>query len=299
MNELTQLLEVASYQNYDHNLSVLQKIKERLITTFLNEELTNTDFVINLYKNDIDENWFIAQCKSACNQIDKITNEESKFNKFYSKSLTEQDYLRLSQELLFDISELCQITGKKIGWEDSIVRANYLSSHQFFLHAKFAYFTQKNIANTTSRYFDFSSMPTLIRQAIELKVKNMIGLEKIAGKNGKFKMVSISALLNFFIDNGKFLEMPVSLEDLKAINNWTNTFIHTGIVPFCWQSLEAIDIIEDLFSIEKKETGELNLFGFSYIAKGISLSELKIALDEYFKADFTLNEKNIEGEFNN
>ena len=89
--------------------------------------------------------------------------------------------------------------------------------------------------------------------------------------------------------------MPVKLETLKIINKWTNTFVHSGIVPFCWQSMEAIDLIEKLFSTKHEETGEINMEGFSYLDKGISLSDLKEALDSKFSAIFYLSEDFIEG----
>ncbi len=74
----------------------------------------------------------------------------------------------------------------------------------------------------------------------------MIGLEKITKKDGGFKNIPISELLKFFNENPKYFDIPVSFETLMAINEWTNSFIHTGLIPFCWQSLEAIDLIEKL-----------------------------------------------------
>ena len=93
--------------------------------------------------------------------------------------------------------------------------------------------------------------------------------------------------------------MPLSIGTLTTINRWTNTFVHTGVVPFCWQSLEAIDLIECLFSIQDEETGALNINGFSYISKGTSLDTIKKALDEHFKAEFFLRLENIEGSLKN
>lgn len=123
----------------------------------------------------------------------------------------------------------------------------------------------------------------------------MIGLEKVEKIDGGFKFIPINSLLDFFANNTDFIEFPVCLSLLKAINTWTNTFVHTGVVPFCWQSLEAIDLIEDLFSIKDESSGSLNLHGFTYFKPDVTLSDLQLALNEHFKAQFTLSEKSIEG----
>lgn len=294
MNDLSTEIEKITFENYQHNLSVLKELKETIEREFLKEEITDDAFVENLYSDDINDKWFLSQCQSICNQIEKIVNKDSKFNEFYSQILTDNDKIRLSQELICDISYLEQLTGYqyKINKEgEKISRPDYLSSNLFFLHAKFSYFTNQHIPETTSRHFAFSSMPTLIRQAIELKVKRMIGLEKVTKKNGGFKMIGISSILDFFIKNSSYFNMPVPFKTLKDINGWTNSFVHTGIAPFCWQSLEAIDLIEKLFSIE--ESGAWDIEGFSYLK--ISLTELKDFLDSEFDADFTLTVNRTEG----
>jgi hypothetical protein len=202
--------------------------------------------------------------------------------------------------LLFDISYLEQLTEYKYKinkeGEELFRSDNNLSSLSFFYNAKVAYFTRKDLVSGLSvRNFCFSSMPTLIRQAIEIKVKNMIGLERITQTNGKPVIIPISKILQFFIDNPSYFDMPVPFETLKAINQWTNGFVHTGEIKFCWQSLEAIDLLEKLFTTEDKEKNRLNLNGFSYLSEGTSLEELKNALDEKFRADFILNRDKIEG----
>jgi len=93
-----------------------------------------------------------------------------------------------------------------------------------------------------------------------------------------------------FLEKEDFLNCPVSLKTLAHINFWTNTFIHTGIHPFSWQSLEAIDLIEPLFTIKQWETGALDLRGFTFLKKDISLEQVKEKLDTKFRANFKLNE---------
>lgn len=291
--DISEELDKIAMRNLEHNKSNLIGLKVKLENYLKNK---NTDqYLSHLYSGDINEGWFEAQCKSACNQIEKIVNGDSKFNEYYKNILTENDLVLLTRELISDISLLDQISGSRLGLDYQVGRDNYLSSHQFFLHAKFSYFTKKYIAETTCRNFNFSTMPNLIRQSIEIKLKNMIGLEKVEKAGGGFKFVPISSLLDFFANNTDFIEFPVCLNLLKAINAWTNTFVHTGVVPFCWQSLEAVDLIEDLFSIKDDASGSLSLHGFTYFKSNVTIGDLQLALNAHFNAEFTLTERRIEG----
>lgn len=296
--DLDKELRKLKYEDYEHNLYVLGNINEYFKNNYLLLNIENKlDFVKHLYADSISEEWFISQCRAASHQIEKLINKESQFYQYYKKILTNQDLIRISQEIIFDISDLSRIIGCTYRWHDiNINRPNYLSSQQYFLHAKFSYFSKKYIAETTHRHFEFSTMPTLIRQAIEIKIKNMIGLVRVTKRNGDFKFVPMSSIIDFFIENNNFISTPIDIKHLKYINTWTNTYIHSGITPFSWQSLEAIDIIEELFSIKHNETGALHIHGFSYISQGTSLSDLSEALNEKFNATFYLSEKLIEGD---
>jgi hypothetical protein len=291
--DISEEVDKIAMRNLDHNKSNLIDLKVKL-ENFLQNKNTE-QYLSHLYSSDINQDWFEAQCKSACNQIEKVTNIKSKFNEYYQHTLTENDLVLLTQELICDISLLDQISSGRLALDNQVSRDNYLSSHQFFLHAKFSYFTRKFIAETTCRNFNFSTMPTLIRQSIEIKLKNMIGLEKVQKIGGGFTFIPINSLLDFFADNPKFIRFPVCINLLKAINTWTNTFVHSGVVPFCWQSLEAVDLIENLFSIKDDVSGSLSLHGFTYLKSNITINDIQLALNEHFKAEFTLSEKSVEG----
>ncbi|WP_421225162.1 hypothetical protein [Aeromonas jandaei] len=281
-------------RDFESNKEMLVSLKEKLDLYLTNKIISN--YEKNLYSSDIDDEWLSAQFKAASNQISKIIDKKSLFNQCYIKILTDQDLVLLTQEIIFDLCILNQMSGNKLMIDNRISRSNFISSHQFFLHAKFSYFTKKSITETTTRNFNFSSMPTLIRQAIELKVKNMIGLESITNQSGGFKFIPISKILMFFTKNKNLIHFPVSIETLSYINLWTNSFVHSGIVPFCWQSLEAIDLISEFFKIKDNDTGIMNVHGFTLLYKGVSLAQIEDALNNEFQAIFKLEEKNIEGQ---
>lgn len=296
LKNLDDMLKQFKFMDYPFNKSLLTSFLEKL-TKELTENSQQTNlFVENLYKPKLDEDWFLAQCRSACNQIKKILDNDSTFHQYYDSVLVEADLLLLSKELILDVHLLNKISKNRLKLDGSSCRDHYVPSIQFFLHAKFSCFTNKNIIETTNRNFLFSSMPTLIRQAIEIKMSGMIGLEGVTNTNGGFKLVGISKILDFFNDEGKnFLNLPLPIATLTAINSWTNGFTHTGVTTFCWQSLEAIDLIEPLFEIKDKESRACCINGFSYIAEGISLETIKDALDKKFDATFNLNIRSIEG----
>ena len=148
--------------------------------------------------------------------------------------------------------------------------------------AKFAPFDFRGMPpSITGRDFHISMMPTAIRQAIEIKVKEVIGIQGIEKEGGGFSFVPISDLIKFLVEDKKYLNLPINIRYLEYINTWTNTFVHTGIVPFFWQSLEVIDLLEDLFSIE--QNGSISLEGFKYRKPSFNINELKKDLEEYFR----------------
>lgn len=284
---IEQELKKILYKDYPYNLKALSDIKECLETDFLQTPLPSNIFIENLYSNNINEEWFQAQYKSISNQILKLANDKSQFNEYYDGILTDNDLIKISQELIFDISHFFhRYVKKECSTIGIISRSNYISSQDFFLNAKFAYFSKKYYPEVTGRNFNISAMPTLIRQAIEIKVKEIIGIIHIEQSNGNFKFIPISKLIEFIMDDNKYFNFPIDIQILRHINTWTNSFTHSGITPFFWQSLEAIDLIENLFSI--KQGKAINIEGYKYRKDDFQLSELKDDLDNKFNAVFYL-----------
>jgi hypothetical protein len=280
-------LKKISYEDYQTNLVVLADLKECIENNFLNDTFSSDNFIKNLYSNNTNEEWFFAQYKSILNQIDKLINAKSTFHKYYDHLLADSELLQISQELIFDISHLfTNYVKKECSNIGTISRSNYISSQDFFLNVKFAYFSKKYYPNITGRNFNISAMPTIIRQAIEIKIKEIIGIIHITKKDGSFQFIPISKLIDFIIEDEKYFNLPIDVKILKYINIWTNTFTHSGITPFFWQSLEAIDAIEKLFSI--KENQSINLEGFKFRIENIEILELKEDLDKKFNAIFYL-----------
>lgn len=289
------------FDDLEYNLDVLHSIRANLLNVTKGWDKYN--HIVNLYANptkNIDR-WFFAQCISCIKLINKLIDNNDDFykNHILDGFFTKDDILRLSQEIIYDISMLNYLSGNRIGINDKVCinRANYISSEQFFLNAKFAVFSKKAIVSSTSRDMFYSLIPTLIRQAIETKIKNSLGIESIEPRG---TIISISNYIKFIKNNKELFCFPVSMDSLSVINKWTNTFIHTGVTSYIWQSMEAIDIIEPMFT-SYDENKRFNLNGFYYHNEGVTLNKVEEEINKYFLKKskkiikFKLNENFLVG----
>lgn len=114
------------------------------------------------------------------------------------------------------------------------------------------------LAREQLRYsFKYSSpvIPSIafnIRQAIEVKVYELLGVEEFKDANGKRTIISISKLLKFCkkcCQNDQ-LFFPVNIDVVIAANAWSNGYIHTGNACFPNFILECLlNELEPLFTM--------------------------------------------------
>lgn len=240
-------------------------------------EQTKDSYIENLFSRNINvPMWLESQCISACSLIKKIVDKDQILFGRYSAN----DIKTISNEIVFDIYYLDQISTKKLGIDGYVRRDNYLSSMEFFNNSIYIFSEKRKILPClTNRNFMFSLMPTLIRQSIEIKIKEMLATDKMHGKD-----MRIHDLLYFVKQNDHFFTLPLPIETLISINSWTNSFIHTGIIPFCWQSLEAIDLLDDLFTIENKHADAVSVEGFNFRSVSVSDEEIIEELKKYIES---------------
>lgn len=93
---------------------------------------------------------------------------------------------------------------------------------------------------------------TSIRLAIELKVKEIIGFKSYLNHKGQEKFISISKIINFLKRDGKkWLDIPISLDELKSIYLWASNFVHNGKIIYEWQIHHSLYSLHDLFDVTK------------------------------------------------
>jgi len=115
----------------------------------------------------------------------------------------------------------------------------------------------------------------LIRQAIDIRIKNAFAIDYICDNRGKPLPVSWSHLIEMINDNPDHIEFPIKSSVLLKIHNWTQKHIHIGQFPNLWEVELAHFILEPLFAsdeqtIPKPDGGysrEMSRFGSIKITK--------------------------------
>ena len=90
----------------------------------------------------------------------------------------------------------------------------------------------------------------LIRQSIELRLKNSLGIYSIATKEGKLLKIPrlYDYLLEFITTNKKYIVLPVKPSILLKIYRWTNGYIHRGALNYNWNIEMAYTLLDPLFT---------------------------------------------------
>jgi hypothetical protein len=137
----------------------------------------------------------------------------------------------------------------------------------------------------------FNASVFLIRQAIELKIKNALGINFILDQNGAMRKIPSDRLMDFFFDNNK-IELPdVKKSIVRKIHNWTQYFVHGGYVLNIWQIDIAHTLLKPLFMSGEKG-GTLSIYGGVKIQREYYDGQFKKDLEEYIKTTFKNGEEN-------
>lgn len=244
-----------------------------------------------LTKELYDQDWVIAQCHSILSYIDLFSADH------FVKVVHGNKLIEMTRNFIFEFKDfngfltdvgLSTIydarTDELLG---SIESKNHVNSEEAFVTAKMQAFYAGCPSSGTIEYKE-KSVPFMIRHALELKIKSeMLGISHAVTQkaDGSFKpkQIMISDCIDFLGDQGApFFNLPagIQIDDLKTINKWSNSFIHTGLHEYVWQVKTAIDVIEPLFSMQ--ENGVINLDGFKFRSDQFSIDNLNTALRTKF-----------------
>lgn len=303
---LTRMLDEITFNNYDHNMNVIIPYIQTKVSNFLAAhplQTTDNFFIKNLLKRAVDQEWVAAQCKSILDYIEYIQSD------LFKQINDVENQIFIMQHFFYDYSQLSVIAFRSrfpidldphnspIGL---IGKSRTMSSQQFFLESKFSYSTHKNGFFNSITPFSIYSTPVLIRQSIEIKVKELLKIQSIKNNsNGSDAIIGINKYLEFIKRSGcTIFNLPVNIDDLIDINKWTNTFVHEGYNEFIWQIQSSISTLEPLFAIVDETRG------IGYNTEGITFyldqytgqtnaSALNIALLAAFRIDPDFMNKNI------
>jgi hypothetical protein len=250
MSQLAKLIQMDFMQTVKK--SVDEKYNE-VKPSFTDSELSSLIFREQLNPNNKD--LMAAHIQSIKRQLDRLYSED-----FFK---TDDIFIEFSKSIsLFErFTKTFKIDGGTYG-------DNFIASQNFYLDAVGS--CKRNIPNFYQGNMDFACIPLKLRLAIEIYFKNMIGYlsssqEFLQGKRkGDVTLypLSIADLLGFFENRKyqKYCKLPISIGILKDINFWSNSLVHTGVISFAWQNLEAVELLKPLF-YTKHENGSIHVEG--------------------------------------
>jgi len=174
----------------------------------------------------------------------------------------EMDYIKGKLALLRDILlDSYELVGK--------CESFFLEKPPSFELYRSRLFTSNEIFNSSEnllrRYFYYtdnthsSASVFLIRQAIETKILNSLGIYNIVDYNNEPAKFKFEKLVEFITKN-KNIEFPIQKSLLLKIAKWTNVYIHRGIMQYHWQIIIVHEVLKPLFSMGEGKTMK-HLFG--------------------------------------
>ena len=285
---------------HENNLYILQEITEKvnekykeISPDFSDIELSNLLFGKTKKK---DNNKIIpAHVQAIKKQLDLI-NEES-----FEKNRVVIHEFCSSIAWFNRFNNTFQLNG-------GTYRSNYLTSRDCYVDALQAI---RSMPQFYQGSIEFARIPVMLRLAIEIHFKNMLGIQAVYQKKGEAEDrydISISNLLDFFgkAAGKKFCNLPIDIQIIQNINYWSNSFIHSGVLNYAWQSLQAIDFLAPLFKIEH-ENGGYSLEGYNYLSPDFSQDEIIKDLENFLshkrkniqiRIDYEkFSEEPLEGQF--
>jgi SEC-C motif-containing protein len=131
---------------------------------------------------------------------------------------------------------------------------------------------------------DFVRQPIaafLIRQAIELRVKNGLGIHDIfIGSN--HQRITADKFIDFINNNVK-IKFPIKISILKKIHAWTNHYIHRGILLQVWKMDLAYELLKPLF-----QGNRYNVYGSVEINSDYYNKELENEIKKFLFGEITI-----------
>lgn len=286
MSDLSKRVELLQRSNLQQNLdNTIPLIKEK-VELYIQKHAQNIrelNLEVLLTQADINQDWAIAHAYSILEYIQLFSRED------FISVMTDDKILNKTREFIFEFQDLNSLlldkklpafydpkTDKTLcyqqGWEV------HTSAQKAFVSAKMK--SHYEDIPSVGRDYDRKIAPFIIRHSIELKIKNDLLEIRFVEKSGKIKPVFISDYIKFFEKKGtQFFDLPIDINILSLVNEWSNDFVHTGMHEYSWLIFSVVERIEPLFSI--KENGKTNLDGFNFRKKTFDKKSLKTELESF------------------
>lgn len=183
--------------------------------------------------------------RKYANYIYNSINEDDV--EFYDDLITETmcdlEYLIAQYELNLKNGKLCSLhTGARTNMDTFDIRQG--ASDLFHLSLC------NNIKHISTRNLQ-SSLIFFIRQCLEKAGRSLIGYNSLNDKNGnpihQFTQISWTFLYDIEKNDKDLIRLPFQVASIKAINDWTNGYVHNPKVYCSYMRYYALLFIQELF----------------------------------------------------
>lgn len=271
LNEIKQRIEIIynNFQPYkiDHFSNQIFEIELKIKNTDTDKEIKQK--LDNYYKIQFSGMLYVFE-----DIYNEINNYRSK-NNFY-KYENFHGLLRYCKYLYINIDMILH---------DVESKKNIISPQQIVcdnrIKGKDSFENSKRLKMDLASYYELSSFNAsvfLIRQSIELKIKNALGIDYILNDQLLMEKIPGDIFIDFIYNNDKIDFPNIQKSILIKIHKWTNYFIHGGFIVYIWQIHIAHKLLEELFKDDAIR-----------IEKQYYDNQLKSALETYIKSNCNRN----------
>lgn len=121
----------------------------------------------------------------------------------------------------------------------------------------------------------------LLRQALELRIKNALGIHSFVGDGGVSR-ISGFIFVDIIQENQEEINLPLDFAIFQKIVKWTNVSIHSGWVPPAWKIDWAHNYLEPLFQ-QGYNKKTISLYGAIKIKRNF-LDNIEFILQEFLRS---------------
>ena len=242
---------------------------------------------------------------------------EDNIEYFCNKNESELLYkeIRLFSELLSDSIVFINLSNLKYKGQEShfgYFKTNFVYSLQTYVASQKLFHENIDIKNWSIKAIRNTSI-FLIRQSIELRLKNAIGVGNVIDLNGNPIKLRHDMIIDFIKNFESYFIFPIKFSLLNKIYKWTNVYIHNGIYDYLWLIDWAFIILNPLFTpyrdkitfdqimkgefSGKSKTTAFSLFGSIKVQRDFFKSNMKTKLVEFISNNTGISSDNIRINF--
>lgn len=296
-DDLKHDLSLLTGDNLDINIKIIIPYIKKKVIKYLAPHGALGNFHIQklIDPENFDDCWVLSHCRSILMYINFI--DSAIFKNIVSEE--RQAYKRITEKFITEFKKfntmlrMMKLTALYDPNKDKILTDVFMRRSAQSMEA----FTT-TILNTNYPYMDICSPlkesyqknidPFIIRHSIELKIKSeMLGIAYAFINKGNLKkpaIINISQYISFLKKyQYEFFELPssIDIDDISAVNRWSNNYVHTGQYEYIWVVKSVLTTLKPLFS-SQDENGAISTVGYTYRSKNFKIEELQAALSDFF-----------------